>query len=246
MLNFLLTSVVWNTNYENNPENSDGPNFGAAEMRSDRKAVRERLEKEHTMNLLSGVAANDGYHKPGSSKDYYQADAPTLRPDGTTALTADDNGRKWIRSSDKRLYVYVHPDWVALSTINANDNTFTGNNTHSGSETFEAGITQNLVTLKTAVLEIGPWNMDTDLAKTVSFVSYTNKDKIRHLSAVIRDDVNSSRCLINESYFGDVAGGITVTSSVIYLTRKASGYFDSSDFSSTDINRGHIYLVYEA
>ena len=143
MLNFLLTSVVWNTNYENNPENSDGPNFGAAEMRSDRKAVRERLEKEHTMNLLSGVVANDGYHKPGSSKDYYQADAPTLRPDGVTALTADDNGRKWVRSTDKRLYVYVHPDWVTLSTINTNDNTFSGNNTFTGQVTGAVNIEAN-------------------------------------------------------------------------------------------------------
>ena len=115
MLNFLLTSVVWNTNYENNPENSDGPNFGAAEMRSDRRAVRERLEKEHTMNLLSGVVANDGYHKPGSSKDYYQADAPTLRPDGVTALTADDNGRRWVRSTDNINHVYIHPNWVRLN-----------------------------------------------------------------------------------------------------------------------------------
>ena len=143
MLNFLLTSVVWNTNYENNPENSDGPNFGAAEMRSDRRAVRERLEKEHTMNLLSGVVANDGYHKPGSSKDYYQADAPTLRPDGVTALTADDNGRKWVRSSDKRLYVYVHPDWVTLSTMNTNDNNFTGNNTFTGQVTGAVNIEAN-------------------------------------------------------------------------------------------------------
>ena len=246
MLNFLLTSVVWNTNYENNPENSDGPNFGAAEMRSDRKAVRERLEKEHTMDLLSGAPTSDGYHKPGSSKVYYQADAPTLRPDGVTALTADDNGRKWIRSTDKRLYVYVHPDWSALSTINSADNVLSGNNTFTGNNTFEAGITQNLVTLKTAVLEIGPWNMATTLTKTVSFSSYTTIDKIRYLSAVIRNDANTGRFPIDDYYFDVVAGRIAASGSAIELARRTSGRFDSSDFSSTAINRGHIYLVYEA
>jgi len=40
----------------------------------------------------------------GVGRAYYQAAAPTTKPDGSTALSADDNGSLWVDSDDGRLY----------------------------------------------------------------------------------------------------------------------------------------------
>lgn len=39
---------------------------------------------------------------------YYQADAPTQKPDASTTLDANDNGRLWVDSDDGQLYYYVY------------------------------------------------------------------------------------------------------------------------------------------
>lgn len=132
--------VTWNSNFEDNPSGDDSPSYGDDEIRLLKSAFRERFEKGHMMNLASGTVASDGWHKSGSAKLYYQASAPTTRPDGTTALTADDNGRRWVRSTDKREYTYAHPDWVAVTVLEGANNTFSGDNTFSGENTFSKHI----------------------------------------------------------------------------------------------------------
>src|SRR6056297_1150271 len=117
-LRSLLPLITWNTSFEANPESSDSPSFGDDEIRNLKTAMRERFEKGHTMNTAVGTVGPDGWHKSGSAKLYYQAAAPTTRPDGTTALTADDNGRRWVRSTDNSEYVYVHPSWTVVTTLN--------------------------------------------------------------------------------------------------------------------------------
>jgi hypothetical protein len=131
-LKALLAAVVWNTSFENNPEAGDDPSYGDDEMRLDRRAVRERFEKEHKMDLSIGTVGLDGWHKPGTAVVYYQTAEPTTRPDGVTALDSSDNGRLWIRSSDYRLSFYVHPNWVRATTVNNLDNTFSAKNTFNG------------------------------------------------------------------------------------------------------------------
>lgn len=143
LIRAFLAAVVWNTPYENSPAGGNSPSFGDDQFRDLKSAVRERFEKEHTMNLASGTVAGDGQHKSGSAKVYYQASEPTVRPDGVTALTADDNGRRWVRTSDKREYVYVHPDWEIVTALVGADNTFTGDNNFSGSTTISSLATDN-------------------------------------------------------------------------------------------------------
>lgn len=136
LLNLFNALVTWNSNFEDNPEGGDSPSYGDDEIRLLKSAIRERFEKEHTMDLTTGTSGSDGWHKNGVAKVYYQATAPTTRPDGTTALTSADNGRLWIRSTDYRVNFYVHGEgtdgWVAASTINGADNELTGANTFTG------------------------------------------------------------------------------------------------------------------
>lgn len=87
------------------PANTEYVKDGALEVREVKKALRIRLEKEH---VALGDSSAGGEHKAGSAVAYYQSSAPTNRPDAATALTAADNGRLFVDSDDKKLYVYVH------------------------------------------------------------------------------------------------------------------------------------------
>jgi len=115
ILDRLFTAIVWNSNYEDDPAGGDSPSFGDDSIRETKESVRERFEKEHKMNLLDGTVANDGWHKRGSATSYYQAAAPTTRPDGVTALTDDDAGRFWVRSTDYTFFRYLGTSvgWVS-------------------------------------------------------------------------------------------------------------------------------------
>ena len=102
--------TTWN---EAEPTLADPRALGQQEIRGLRTGVRLRPSREH--ETLAGASAG-GEHKSGSAKGYRQDDAPSLRPDGTTALTAADNGRIWFDSNDgNKMYVYVHPSWIAIS-----------------------------------------------------------------------------------------------------------------------------------
>lgn len=107
--------ATWNNAFEASPAGGDAPSSGDDKIREVKTAVRERLEKEHKFDLSSGLSGPDGWHKQGSSIDYYQASAPTTRPDGVTALDVNDYGRRWIKSSDLTEYVYTSTGWAALT-----------------------------------------------------------------------------------------------------------------------------------
>lgn len=91
------------------PADADLVSVGAQEVRGLRAGTGLRVAKEHDAPAAGSVG---GEHKAGSAKVYTGA-APTLRPDGTTALSAADNGRLYFDGSV--LKVYVHPSWVTVS-----------------------------------------------------------------------------------------------------------------------------------
>lgn len=88
-----------------------------------RKGVRLRLAKEHS--TPAGNSAG-GEHKQGSAVAFIVADEaalPTLRPDGTTSLDADDEGRLALTLDTGLLYHYKDTDGVgtmAWTKVNAN------------------------------------------------------------------------------------------------------------------------------
>ena len=110
----------WNSSFLTEPANSDDPAAGDDEMRTIKAAVEERAELEHFWDsadatTTAGGASGHGWHREGSAKGYYQAAAPTARPDpGATALDTNDEGRLWVDSDTRGLFVYSGSAWVAV------------------------------------------------------------------------------------------------------------------------------------
>ena len=76
------------------------------------------MENEHSSysakgGTSGGSVAADFVHKEGSARGYYASGAPTVRPDGSTALGAGDDGRIWVDSDTNELYVWSGSAWVA-------------------------------------------------------------------------------------------------------------------------------------
>lgn len=95
---------------EGSPVISQSRRAGALEINSLRKAVRLRMAKEH---ITLAASPTGGEHKAGSAVSYYQADAPTLRPDGATSLGSADAGRIWIDSDTKYVYIWTGSAWTS-------------------------------------------------------------------------------------------------------------------------------------
>jgi hypothetical protein len=103
-----------------------------------------------------------------------------------------------------------------------------------------AAVTGNL---KTNIINIGDWNMDTTASITVAH-SLTHTD-IRGISAIIRDDTDTNRVkLTSVGAAGSEAGGISVDASNFNLSRITGGEFDSASYDSTSYNRGYIIVWY--
>lgn len=96
---------------EGSPTITDPRRQGAAEILSLRKGTKIRADKEH--KAYAGTSAG-GEHKAGSAVSYYQTATPTLRPDGTTSLGADDAGRLWVHSTTKIIKIWSGSSWEDL------------------------------------------------------------------------------------------------------------------------------------
>ena len=96
---------------ETEPDLGDARRLGQQEIRALRVGVRLRNEREHETYAASSAG---GEHRSGSAKAYYESGEPSQRPDASTNLSSDDNGRLWIDSDTGSMFVYVDPNWVAV------------------------------------------------------------------------------------------------------------------------------------
>jgi len=109
--------ATWNTAYEATPAGADDPSIGDNKIREFKGAIRERVIKEHTMNLSSGLLAEDGWHKMGSAEIYIGESTPTTKPDGVTALDSTyDVGRVWLKVSTGDLKYWKGNAWASFWT----------------------------------------------------------------------------------------------------------------------------------
>lgn len=76
---------------------------------------------------------------------YYQSAAPSTKPDGSTALDVDDNGRIWVDSDDNAIYIltdYSGPTWTQAASLaiapSAYTNKDSDNNTMLKSHAYKA------------------------------------------------------------------------------------------------------------
>lgn len=98
---------------EASPALNDPRRGGAAEIRVLREAVRERMLKEH---VEPGVLGAGGEHLEGSARTYWRASSapPTVRPDASTSLGAEDYGRLFVETDTLRLKVFNSASWLDI------------------------------------------------------------------------------------------------------------------------------------
>ena len=118
LFTIVVVAIVYGAWDNDKPADSDAWNNAAGYIRNNNDALEVEL----------GIDLNEAH-------PYFQASAPTKKPDGSTVLDVDDNGRLWVDSDDNVVYIltdYSGPTWTAqtaASSIAAADPTFTLQNT---------------------------------------------------------------------------------------------------------------------
>lgn len=111
---------TWNATFEAEPANSDLVGAGNEAIQELKTAIQERLVQEHSMNLADAAPqARHGFHKAGSARVYVASSAPTLLPDGSTALGVNDAGRLWFRTTDSTLWQWDGTTWKDVASVGA-------------------------------------------------------------------------------------------------------------------------------
>jgi hypothetical protein len=105
--------------------------------------------------------------------------------------------------------------------------------------------TNNGAVLRTKIIEIGDWNMDTTATVQVAH-GLSDYKKIRGVSAIIISDNDVNYLDIHYTYAntGNVGGCVTPVGANILLKRADSGNFDNIDYNSTSFNRGWVTIHY--
>lgn len=95
----------WDAAFEADPSGSKNPSLGDDDIRALKGEIRYGMD--HESAWLGTTRTLRGVHRNGSAKVYYQAAAPTTKPNSSDgALTSADAGRVWIDSDDQAPYVY--------------------------------------------------------------------------------------------------------------------------------------------
>ena len=114
--------------------------------------------------------------------------------------------------------------------------------------TASGGVKTDSTFLKTKVIDIGDWNMNTASSTNIVSIGTLDYKKIRGVDVVIRNDTGGQH--------NSLVSGLTVSgdggairnygSTGIQLERIGGGIFDAPSYSSTSYNRGWITITYES
>ena len=190
---------------------------------------------------------------------------------GASAPSSPVGGQFWIDSDDDKLSIRDTGDTAWLEVVEKDQTqtltgktltapvfsgTTTGTYTLGGTPTI-SGTVQGDITLtggidagnngdalKTKIIDIGDWNMDTTIDLQVSHG--LTQANIRVVAVLIRDDADAIYTMFPaEETFGSTNEQINVTSSDIDMDRATSGGFDNTGYNSTSFNRGWITIWYK-
>ena len=107
-------TVAVDATFVASPVASDTIGTGHTAIKNTRVAYKEVVAEEHYLDP-AGTTSAHGRHLEGSAICYVEESAPTKRPNGSDALTADDNGRLWYKESTAEYSIYVHgTGWVLI------------------------------------------------------------------------------------------------------------------------------------
>lgn len=118
----------------------------------------------------------------------------------------------------------------------------------SGALYVDDSAVETFVTLRTKIIEIGTWNMDTTTDITVTH-GIVDEQKIRGMYCMIRPDADPATFvsqLDTTDGVGGTAGGIgNATATTVKLFRTTGGTFDAANYNATSYNRGFLTIIYE-
>lgn len=149
------------------------------------------------------------------------------------------------------------PTWsdTLQGWYNGNDRAFFSMYKDSGGTLYESklaldklakGIDAEGIFVKTKIIEIGDWDMDSTATKTIAH-GLSDFKKVRLISASIRKDDDTELYFLHHGGTAVSAFGyIYADSTNINLVRAPAGFFDSTDFNSTSYNRGWVDIIYES
>lgn len=188
---------------------------------------------------------------------------------GTATVTAGTiyyNGKTYSVDANASIVLASGqiPVWnVATSYISGDPAIFTDANTYdfhkiekfaltaanagSGVSDWNASTTKYLV--KTKIVNIGDWDMDTNASVSVAHGIGSLFKKIKSISVIVRNDADTAYYDISRGSNAGLAQGFvqSIDTTNINLERLGvglSGLFDDAAFDSTSYNRGWITIVY--
>ncbi len=223
-----------------NPQDSDTPSFGDDEIRGTRVEFHDRLTKEH---VIGGTTAADGAHKKGSARVYHQATAPSLRPDGSSSLDSDDDGRLWIDEDDGKMQ-YWDGSAMAELTVAHTEDTVTDVSGHANQIVDQAGGDDVLC----RVVSFSSWNMDT--TSTHNFAHGLTASTIVSMTGILSNNAGTAWQVLSQATgagqprvgFAEIGLGRGYDGTTIYLARTAGTIFDSANYNAAS---GKITIWYQ-
>lgn len=252
--------ATWNAAYELAPAGSADPSTLDTIIQGVKEEVRLRAGNEHgtyanTSMGADGSQTKDWVHKRGSAVAYYQSNAPTVRPDGVTALDStgsNDNGRVWISNGAQNYIKCWNGAWSNTSVQYA---TSTGTASTALKTPVITDQSSRGLSLKMRAISIGSWNMDTTAEVFRGFGSVPTIAKIVGLDAYIHsDDLGGGTRLIypitqraTDPADKQASGYVYASSQsngYLRLVRLTNGIFDHAYFNSTGFNRGWVTVWY--
>jgi len=186
---------------------------GAQEIRGLRAGVGVRMNKEHIDMSGSTAPADGGEHIKGSGMAYIESSmsAHTFRPDGSTALTSQDEGRLGVDTGSKAIWYYNGSGWTQTATIAPNHTStsiFTDVTSESG---WTNGTGKNvLVTFNIQKSTNTTWNLvvtdSSDVEQIVMVAGFLHENR-RHMMGACM--VPIGKVLSVDPTIGGLGGSVT-------------------------------------
>lgn len=102
----------------------------------------------------------------------------------------------------------------------------------------------NVNGLKSKIVDIGDWNMDT--TTTANVAHGLTLSKIRTIDVMIRNDIDTIYYPLNHNPSTGISGYYLADATNVIMSRVAGGFFDNASYDATSYNRGWITIWYVA